>query len=135
MKTIQLNQLNLVNHCVEWTLYHEGWDSILDTDGEILFDDNQLIEEVCYYVPGRHDDVSTDYKQVTLEYLLEDDTDLDQYDCIHYSVQHLDQSPVSLTDTLQRRYGQSVVYNEDTQTITYDDTLIDLNGIFTHSPD
>jgi len=134
MKSIPLDQLNFVHHCVEWTLYHKGWDSILDSDGEVLSEDNHLIQEVCYYVPGRHDDTYTDYKQITLDYLLEDDTDLDDYDCMCYTVESLNQSPLSLTHTLQRRFGHGILYDHDTQTITYDESLIDEHELFTNTP-
>lgn len=120
-KTISLDDINLVYHCVEYTLYHEGYDKNVDEDGEVNYEDNDLIECVTYQIPGRTDDCWSDYEGMTIGYIREDDDDL--VDMVYEDTFTERVEGYSLNSGLKRRFGEGISYDEETNMITFDDSI------------
>lgn len=126
-KTISLSDLDLVFHCVEWKVFHEGWD---EDESSTDQDENDLVEVVTYYIPGRKDDNWTDFRGMSLNYLKEDDDDLDSVEYEDYYTQPLSTYPEYIGSELTRRFGDSMSYDKDNQTITYDEDKVDESDLF-----
>ena len=131
MRTIELSDLDLVSHCCEWTIYHKGWDDERDEDDfpNPDPDENDLVENVTYMIPGRRDDIWTDFRGMSLNYLNEDDDDLVDVDWEDYEIGPLEWNH-NLQHDLVRRFGESMIYNQEDQTITYDETEVDESDLF-----
>ena len=130
-KTISLKDLNLINHCCEWTIYHSGWDEKRDENDfpNPSPSENELVEQICYFIPGRGDDNWTDFRGMSLTYLGEDDDDLVDVTWEGYFQEPLDMS-FNLQLEFERRFGDSIIYNQEEQTLTYDETEVDESDLF-----